>query len=224
MPTFPTTSIIDSFLRANGDVGANYTKLGGFANGLDVVSNAVTAHASGGGAVYRNTATFGPDVEVYGKINVLPTTAARYARLFARLQNPSSATLISGYYLEWAWNSGAGNDTWKLFRRDNNADTQIGSTLTGSDLVAGDSFALLIIGSQLTAYSNTGGTWAALALTQPDTTYAAAGNIGVHLRDNVVTLDDFGGGTRVPATLSQALTVVQAQAVTMPKTIVKVLS
>lgn len=198
---FPTTPILDSFNRADGAVGANWTLLGGFANGLNVSSNQVTAAAAGGGAMYWNVATYGGDCEVYVSVPTLPGTAAFFIRLYLRVQNPGSTTARNGYFVEWDWQVGGTTDNWKLFRQDNNANTQLGSTVTSfPNLVAGDKIGLQANGNVLTVWAFHNSAWTPVLTydTSGDgTKYTTAGNIALQIRDNVIRGDDFGGGTYV---------------------------
>lgn len=199
----PTTAILEDFAGASAaPPNASWTRLGGFTADLKRDGSGKGANnAAAGAADYINGATYGPDSEAYVTVSTLINTAGRTIRLGLRCTNPTSSTLRCGYELEWAWNSGAGNDVWTLYRVDNNARTSL-ATFTGEDLAAGDKFWFNIIGSALIGYHYNGTSWVQV-LNATDTTYNTAGNI--YLGTNAAStdslkMDDFGGGTLVHVT------------------------
>ena len=205
---FPTTGVLETFTGTLvAPPNAHWSSIGGISQNIqqDGAGFGRDNSATLAGSGYWNTSTFGRASECFVTIVTLPSTTNKRTTLYLLTANPGSASLRNGYLLEWTFVTGAGNDTWTLQRVDNNVKTQIGSTLTGNDLVAGDKAGFACDASgNFTAYSNTGGPWAALALTATDTTYTAAGNIGISTTDfsgGTQTFDDFGGGTTVASAL-----------------------
>lgn len=200
---FPSTAVLDSFTRADEGPppSASWADkiLSADSNGLKVSGNqlvpggAPTVPASS----YWSAETFGPDVEVFCTIATPPTTAGANPSLWARLATPGVAGTTDGYRLSASAAAGAANDTLLLQRYDNDTPTSLGATINiGADWAAGDGFGMTIIGSTITVYYKpAAGDWTALT-TRDDSTYAAAGFIGVRIAtDTTIAVDDFGGGT-----------------------------
>jgi len=192
---FPTTSVLDNFNRADGELGSNWSNPAYSTFGpLAIISN--TAYSpSPYDDGYWNVATFGPDCEVYVTLTTIQGES-EYVYIYARYVNPG--TLCDGYKLGHKYVA-AGNDSFKFYRSDNGADTQIGATIY-SNIVQGDKLGLEIVGSTLTPYIYTSGAWSALE-TRTDTTYSAAGYIGICPTTSTPRLDDFGGGTIAAGTV-----------------------
>lgn len=192
MPFPPVTPILDSFDRANEGPppSANWTGPVFYQNLLAVVSNQLKCGAATGDA-YWNPAQYGPDCQVWMK-RVNNFDSALYIRL---CQIGSGTT--DGYFFS------IGPPNGGLYRIDNGALTQLGATftLTGG---AGDRIGFDNLGSTLDAYTEAAGVWTQIA-TRTDSTYLAAGYIGVGL-DIVAIADDFGGGNILGRTLSIAAT------------------
>ena len=185
----PTTPVLDSFNRANGGAGANWSLIRptGFA-GLNVSGNAVVdASASVFAWDFWNAASFGPDAEAY--VTVATYGAADTIRIGARVTN-GGTTSQSGYY---AAISSAG--AWTILRIDSGVSTVLASGVT-QVLASGDKIAVRVVGPVVTALHFTGGTWQQELSydTTPDATkYTAAGNLALEFKSS--TLDDLGGGT-----------------------------
>src|SRR5262249_5200630 len=95
----PTTPGLDTFNRANGGAGGNWSLLRptGYAS-MNVSGNAaVDASATSFASNYWNPAGFGPDVEAYA--TVTKWGANDSIRIGARIQN-AGTTSASGYYLQ----------------------------------------------------------------------------------------------------------------------------
>lgn len=192
---FPTTPVLDNFNRPDQGPppSASWTTpLDGFGDPLDgcrVVSNQVTHQAGAVGTfgyASWNAATFGPDCEIYATLKVAPGTQA--FRLHARMGSLNVDGYNNSYFLN-VTNAGI-----QIFKSVNGTNTQLG-TLVRSNAID-ESFGLELIGSTLKAYYKpVSGSWT-LAITVTDTTYTAAGRLGMLISVTPSsTLDDFGGGT-----------------------------
>ena len=181
---------LDSFNRRNEnplrDGGRWSNGIGGSAEtGLRVQGNAVECTKTTTCTAWRNDATFGPDVEVWARVTTLPGTNNQF-RLYARLQDPVAATQ-NGYMLRF--NQLAGTDQVLLERLDAGAiDTRL---TVSQELAAGDTVLLRVKGSTLEAWLKRASTWTLLG-SVGDSTYAAAGRVGIGIRGKTGRLDDFG--------------------------------
>lgn len=129
--------------------------------------------------------TFGPHCEVFVTVATLPG-GAKNVTLFLRLQNAGTAT-PSGYVAVFV----SATPALLIYSRN---DDGVGTTLGATEeftWTAGDVMGLRMIGNKLQAYQN----GVALGTGRTDSTYAAAGKIGLGGNDTTLRLDDFGGGT-----------------------------
>lgn len=192
--SFPTTPIIDAFNRANEDPLSDGGKwsLGpvGFTAGdiFDLVGNEIRWDGLGSFANnYRNDLDYGPACEVYV---TTPVVAASYSHtLYLRLVDIGSGA-SDGYACIW---SNVGNSIRSL----TNASLS-GALVSFTQLIAaGDSFGFSVQGATLQAwYKPSGGEWGQKASIS-NTTYPAAGKIGIRTTDATWRFDNFGGGTIV---------------------------
>ena len=184
---FPTTGVLDTFNRANGDPGPNWTSPAWLGlHKFQILSNQVQFTTIGDeGDGYWNPATFGPDAEAY---TLIPTISFG-GSLLIRLGSPGAS--VNGYRLQF------GASFQILYRLDGGVVTQLGATITAT-VSDGDSIGIDSVGSTLTAYRKNAGAWATLE-TRPDATYSAAGYVGMTSSQDFVRVDDFGGGTVVAA-------------------------
>jgi hypothetical protein len=198
---FPTTGIIDNFNRGDedpvsdggkwslgpDDFGANTLRLA--TNELRPTVGVTNANA------YRNDQDYGPDTEVFTTIGVIPSTAVL---LYARLVDIGAGT-TDGYACYFNF---SGTDDALICRVDNDSLVGLGSAITpAAPYAAGDKLGLECIGSTISAYVFQSGAWSLLG-SRTDSTYTAAGKIGVKISDTSTNarVDDFGGGTVVGGT------------------------
>ena len=154
-------------------------------NGLKVVSNALACSRTTTCTGWRNDAQYGPDVEVWATLTTLPGTS-NSLRLNARVQQPGSSA-NDGYELRTIQQTGT--DQVLLERIDNGT---LKTLLTlNQELAVGDTLLLRVRGSMLEAWLYDGASWSRLG-SLTDTTYPAAGYVGVGLRGTSARLDDFG--------------------------------
>jgi len=207
---FPTIGILDDFNRADsGTLGASWTadviNLG--LSSLQIVSNAAST-VGGFRNNWWNGTTFGPDVEVTTTIKSTFLNvddgdggwAGTQGGLYARLVTPGTAG-ADGYYLFFF--GGEITGYWAFLQRvDNGVFTTLGATYTGFTVSTDDKFGISVVGSTLTFYRKpAAGSWAQVSTTRTDTTYSAAGYIGLQgvspFLGTEALYDDFGGGTVV---------------------------
>jgi hypothetical protein len=154
---FPTTGLLDAFNRANGALGANWTK-GIYAttdSGLTITTNVVLSDGAGGRANahgFWNPGTFGPDSEA--TLDVV-SASGTVVGLWVRLSGTTGS--MNGY----AWKRDIGGATNEMSRYDAGAQTVLGVSTNGSGFAAGDSWGLEIVGNALKAYRKpSAGSWA----------------------------------------------------------------
>lgn len=191
--TFPTTSVLDNFNRANGGLGANWSNALVSGDGSFAINTNVVAAAGAGFSSGWWTASFGPASEV---IVDIPTLAGNNTDIdiYIRIVNPGASNITS--YLA-DYHQQAGTDL-VIFQRQDDSSTlvQVGSTVN-QDFTAADSFGLEGIGSTFRLMRKTGGTWSQLGSNYTDSTRSAAGFIGMDMQGTTGRLDNFGGGTVV---------------------------
>jgi hypothetical protein len=184
--SFPTTSVVDNFNRANENPLGHGTWTGPVYQGdarFALSSSQVACAQSGAWCdEYWNQATYS-DSEAY--VTISAKGSSNGVGLFVRVANPNTGTL-RGYLIE------TGGTSLTFYRIDSGSETQLGSTVTGLTWSAGDKLGFQAVGSTLTAYHYTGGAWSSVA-SRTDSTYAT-GTIGLESYSTSWTLDDFGGG------------------------------
>ncbi len=193
---FPTTSVLDSFDRANEGPppSSSWTADTGFgSNGLRVVSNVCGATSLSDSFAYWNVSSPGPDCEVFVTVSTKPANG-NYCALYLRSVFAGAGS--DGYELQL--NVATGTDTTQHYRVDNFVFTALGAAIN-QEFTAGDGLGLEIIGNSLQAYRRSSGVWAALGTTRADSTYTAAGRTGIQIQDTTGRFDDFGAGTVVAA-------------------------
>lgn len=200
-PAFPTNGVLETFTGSDNTSppNSNWTNadIRDGAAGCDLEDNAVTG--SGGTTregCYWNGSLFGPDAEAYATIVNIGST--QYGAVCARLVNLGAGS-TDGYCVEW---DDAGS-VIRIYRVDNETGTLLGATIAQA-ITTTDKIGISTIGDQICAwFSNDGGAWTQLGC-RTDTTYTAAGRIGLYVFGNasVGALDDFGGGqTALPTML-----------------------
>ena len=157
-------------------------------SGLVVSGSALACTRSTTCSAWRSNAQYGPDVEAWATFTTMPGNG-NGLRLYARLQQPGSAA-VDGYVLRAVQQSGT--DQVLLDRLDNGV--LVNRLTVSEELAAGDTILLRASGSILEAWRHDGSGWSRLG-NVPDSTYSAAGYVGVSLRGTSGRLDDYGGRT-----------------------------
>jgi hypothetical protein len=191
---FPTNGLLDNFNRADESPlgNGNWTELLSSAHdSARIVSNAVvrvgTVQKAG---MYWSASQFTANQEVYFTIS---TKTDQWMDLLLRLTNPAGSP-FNGYAI--SIEVSAGTDVIAVNRKDDDANTLLGSTFS-QEITNGDGVGASIVGSTITVYYRSGaGAWTALG-TRTDSTYSGAGHIGFAGNQNGTswTMDDFGGGS-----------------------------
>jgi len=210
--TFPTTGTLDDFNRANTGPppSSNWsTDVRGFGDqGMKVASNVCVPNSGASPAsTWWNPGTFAAAQECLVKINAL-LTSGQNAGLFARIVGPGGAGPDS-YQVDWLYSSGA-TDTIAIQRMDNGVFTQLGASIS-QDFSAGDSIGIECNGSTIAAYRKpSAGSWGSIG-NRTDSTYSAAGYIGMYFESAAGSFEDFGGGAIVADPFPPVPGVVQQQ-------------
>ena len=195
--TFPTTSVKTNFTGADENplsesshwTGPSYSG----SHAMKRVSNTAGGSTTGGGVYndsYWSYTTFGPDLEAYFTLSTKEISSARDFGLDLRLRNPNTGN-ENGYEIDWDQQSGT--DVLAIARIDAGAYTQLGAGIA-IEVTEGNKIGGECIGSSISAYLDTGSGWT-LKGTRTDSTYGAAGYIGMFCESDVMRMDDFGGGT-----------------------------
>lgn len=191
--TFPLTSILDNFNRANENPIA-----GGWAsfpvyNGINtarVVSNTLrcrnVAPAQNAHPVWNTT--FAANQEAY--VTVSDATVVTDIAVLARATDMDTPSFMNDmYYVRMA----SGN--FRLYKVINDTETQLATTTQA--LSSGDSLGIRCNGTTIQGwYKPSGGSWTKL-LEVTDSSLTGSGNIAIMLSvssDGAGDLDDFGGG------------------------------
>lgn len=195
--SFPTTDVTETFTGTDGTSppNANWTnQIGATACGLQIISNAASPVTSSTNCTaYYNVTTY-TNVDAYV---TWMSGGSPIIEVWCRIQSPGSGA-VDGYKVQH--NTGA--DTLKLFRVDNNTDTQLGTTDT-IVLANGDSIGIECNGSTIKAFFKlAAGAWTEQE-SQTDATYGSAGNVGLRCSGSSgaggTLCDGFGIGTVVAA-------------------------
>ena len=199
---FPTTSLLDSFNRADEDPLSGSGNWSGpillNMNKMKVVGNATmqsTVIASQSGSSYWNAANFGPGVEAY--VTIVTMWQNNSSDLWLWVNGSAENTSgVDGYTLYIRQSGGVYR--WRLFRKDNGVETQLGGDIGSQAIANGDAIGLEVRsgGTFQAYYKPSGGSWATVGTTRSDNTYTS-GHIGYSkgFVDTTSVLDDFGGGT-----------------------------
>lgn len=187
---FPTTSVLDSFTRANENpLAGGWSESAAWGETLKLVSNAITPDADTAGS-YWTAGTFTNAIELYATVSTkAPVFTAFYLEL---TDNP--ATNAGGYRLEIV--SVGGRDTWRLYRLLNN-DVVALTPYVSQELHAGDSFGIRRHGYALAAYHKpSGGSWRTVLSTFDNyLSTVTAFYLQVAIENPSSALDDVGGGS-----------------------------
>ncbi|MGZ7023751.1 MAG: virginiamycin B lyase family protein, partial [Ilumatobacteraceae bacterium] len=140
----PTTPILDTFNRANGDIGSNWSVMrSGSFTPMNVSGNAAVDSTSTRFAWnFWNPRTFGPNCEAYTTIKTLG--ASDTLRLGCRLTG-GGTTNYSGYVVS-VTSAGA----WSIIRVDKTIPTRLAAGVNQA-VASGDKFAIRVVGTIVTA-------------------------------------------------------------------------
>ncbi len=137
----------DSFSRANGSLGPNWTNISD--GGLAIVSQAAAGTASAGvsGDIWT-AGTFTSDQYSQVTLNSTQPTGSQWIGPMVRAQNSGQDAYIGIYY------SNNGSPDLMLFKRINGSWTQLGSTYNSGALAAGTQLQVQAVGSTISFLQN----------------------------------------------------------------------
>lgn len=196
---FPRTAVLDDFNRADGDLGANWQEFMRSGNDFVIASNQAKPDGDEYNGELYNVAQYGPACEVYATLATLQS-AGGIVVLYARLKDVVADDWnFDGYALQAYWFEWEGTDYFRFYvlRIDDSVATTLGATVTYTDHANGDKAGLRCVGAALEAWRDDGGGWALIAQ-RSDSTYGAAGYVGLYMDKDASRVDDFGGGTIKP--------------------------
>jgi hypothetical protein len=200
VPTaFPFTPVLTFFPGANEDPLSESGKwLGPIQNGVfqAELNTNEAAHSQNPSlaspAQSYWTTQFGPNIEAYATMSVVPVTAGHAVAVWGRIQNPGNASTMKAYIAVYTAGTG-----WRVYRCINGSSfTQLGSTVASPVPSNGHKFGIEVIGTQIKLWYYNGTSWSAL-ITTSDTQISGSGYIGLEFGASTGTarLDAFGGGT-----------------------------
>lgn len=187
---FPTTGVLDTFTRADdpSSAGTNWTVIN---QSLGIISNTLYNPVGSGFSIgYWNPATYGPDSECYFTIPTLPGSGQEVSA-WLRMTNTSLA-VFTCYGFTWT----GGTQNLRIRKFVSGSATDLNNATVA--VAAGEKLGVECIGTTLTAYLFSGGSWSSV-LTTTDTSISAAGALGVTIQNGIARLDDFAGGQVVAA-------------------------
>lgn len=226
---FPTTSVLDDFNRADsGSLGSNwsvsYYLAGSTPHGIASNQCAVPSGTFHYPREYYNVSTYGPDSEAFYTL-VTVIADGEDACIVGLRQKEAGSGTHDDYHFDLGAMSAGTDTSLRLVRTDNGSGsggrTQLGASFSQA-VTNGYKYGIEAIGSDITAYTDTGGGWASMA-TRSDSTYTAAGNLNLTApyggSGNFNVVDDFGGGTVVNAhspSVNEAVTMAESVVMHMP--------
>lgn len=193
--SFPTTSILDDFNRANVQpIGGIWSdNWSGGTNGCQIVDNYSRSVASPNDGCYITNNFSSADQEVYATYpnatNHVDTSA--YILLMC-LHGGVGTANVDGYGMRLLKVTG-GTDTFSLVRTTNGSHTTLGATVsqefTNNNKIGGER-----VGTDLNFWYDGGSGWTEL-FTRSDATYNCANStLGIDTISGTFWTDDFGGG------------------------------
>jgi hypothetical protein len=189
-------TIRDTFDRADGALGASWTAdpLALTNTGLVIVSNAAARNATSLFRSYYNVATDGPEVAVFGRIDVVPADGGDVRMLYS-LQSVGTSG-VDGYELKIA--NASSVCTWSLHSIVN--QTISGALGSVTQTPAAGSWAAVIRhgNTHKVYYRAPGGSWTEI-LSVTDSTVTGAGYSGLASNSTAARWGMFGSGTLLTA-------------------------
>jgi hypothetical protein len=193
MPPFPTTPLLDNFIRADEDPisqGGNWSNpVPSIIGAGRLVSNQLIGSVSGGCANRYARTDF--DIESWATLATVSGTARDVS---VTCRGSGTDSTYNSYSFTVTTTTGA----WVLQRIVNLVATTLTSgTLAGGALVAGNSIGIQAISTLLIAWANIGGVWSVVS-SIADTTFASGSIAVVVNTGSDVAFSAFGGGRYDP--------------------------
>lgn len=192
----PQTGLLTNFNAANSttSAGAGFTNI---ANNLGISSNqCYGVNGAAFNVAYWNTIMSSNDCECWITQVTKPANNIAWG-MYIGLKDVGSLATIDGYIA--AFTTLSGTDTVIIQRIDNGVATTLGATIN-YETSNGDKLLFRRIGNDLYVYHfSAANTFWQLVGQRTDSTYTAAGYLGLIIQNNTARLDDFGGGAYVPS-------------------------
>jgi hypothetical protein len=209
---FPTTSVLDTFTRADDLVGAGNSNWAVSRNsGLYIYTNEAGPFSAAISQANSWAASFPANQEVFYTLRGSVPNPGFWTMCYVRLQTSTNLD-ADCYYLLTFTTTGTNNDEQSLWSQVSLVNTQLGATINlGVDTALGDQFGMSASGTTITAYRNGTSTGS-----RTDSAIAAAGYIGLQTQANsgAVRMDDFGGGAiAIPSFVARPSTYMRARLV-----------
>lgn len=192
---FGVTPVLDTFDRADGSIGSNWSQVDTSGSLPEIISNEAYKNAGSFADGCWNVESFGPDSEAYVTVTALPASGTCW--VYARLQDTGGSGIVDGYEVEVSKTAG----TFIIWRGENNSWAAV-ATITRA-FAAGDSFGISVTGQGgeviVRAWHKMGGgPWQEVG-SYADTAanrVVSAGRVGFGCgNDSTWRLENFGGGT-----------------------------
>lgn len=212
---FPDYAVIEDFTGTNQNPISGrplgwYGPFGFPTSGMgqgQLTGNAFTSATSGnGGSV--TTQKFAADVQAYVTVpSLIDVGAGVY--LWVRVQNPGTDNFSA--YGVWHHRYTGGEYEIALLRDDLGSDTGLDAVFNASTpfLAAGDKIGISCIGTTITGYYFSGGSWNVIGVPHTDTTYGGACPVALFVEGDFTvaakpTLDDLSAGPYASAPFYEA--------------------
>jgi hypothetical protein len=198
----PTTGVLDDFNRADENPitggGRWITPTPSSGANIQVISNeAGTTDSSGGSEAYWLPQRFAADQEVFATCTTKPDTG-NWFFLNCRIDsNDSASAFVSSHFWVCYSGTGAGGTDHIALRRFSSAFGQVDLATADISWSSGDKFWMTALGDVYTCYRDSGSGYTQ-ELQATDTQYNQAGFISFQLKNHVVRIDGFGGGSVAP--------------------------
>lgn len=188
--SFPSTSVLDNFNRADGAIGANWPdKPTSSYSPLTISSNQAAGSVGNNGSFWITS--FAGDQEIFTDVPVIPSSAGNTFDIWARGTGLNGSGKLNAYMGQWAVTGTA----MKLFKFVAGAATQLGTTVTQA-MANGDGLGISCVGTTITLWYRSGpaGTWTSV-IQVTDSAVSGAGQIGISSQgSSTMRFDNFGGG------------------------------
>ena len=188
-PTFPSTTVLDSFVQPAGSLSTNWQSPALQDPGkVSVVASGQTGGSTGASSATWSHQLFGANEESYLTVPTLPA-AGDYVQVGGRVSSLTGSN-VSMYFVRVT----PSKNLWDLRKKVNGAGSVSMGTFT-APMVAGDSIGLKLNGSMITAYHESGqSAWTQVG-SVTDTSISAGGYLTFTLGDTTARGGAFGGGT-----------------------------
>lgn len=178
---------LDTFNRADGAAGANWSNYASAPGTLTISSNQVTSSVADYAVMAWNASTLAQNCAVQVD---LPVKDVGFG---LALLSDRTADTQDGYELDI--NDSAGANTWRIYRYDNGVLLHLGGGLTVTSTVnQGSSFRLEKQGNVLRGMQYTSGRWSTAILVTDSTYLTSSFSPGLYINGTTTRCDNFAAG------------------------------